>query len=44
MNDNAYYYVIPSMDKLQPGNDEDIATGKILGIIIESDQIELLQK
>ena len=44
MNDNAYYYVIPSMDKLQPGNDEDIATGKILGIIIESDQIELLKK
>lgn len=44
MNDNAYYYVIPAMSDLTPGNDVDIATGKILGIFTNEDEIALLKK
>lgn len=40
MEDNAYYYAIPTLSEITP--DTDIATGKILGIISEQDLITLI--
>lgn len=46
--DNAYYFVIPALEKLDPSSEAyeegtDISTGKVLGVITEQDKIDLIK-